>query len=203
MSLRSARTTARTLAAGAALVACPLAAASISPLFYGTITSMSTTASIGTASGSYSTKGATTYVNAPLGGLSGGGNGSFTAFGYTTFGGAVDLFQTSFVAPTPDGTWAFTMSITITLTRSAYFADLAASPGDGLNWSLNSNPLANNAVISAGTHTFYGADAFGAAKTSAVFGMFLLYPSTGGVPLPGAAGLAAVGLIACRGRRRR
>ena len=207
MSLRSSRTTARTLAAGAALVACPLAAASLSPLNYGTISSMSTTAMIGAASGSYSVSSATTnYVFAYLGISGAGGSGSFIAYGFTTGGGAVDSFKTSFAAPTPAGVRAFAMSITITLTRSAYFADYGALPGGAqvLGWTLNGNPLANNAVISAGTHTFSGVHASsGAPITTAQFGMFLVYPSTGGVPLPGAAGLAAVGLIACRGRRRR
>jgi hypothetical protein len=208
MSLRSPRTTTRTLAAGAALVACPLAAAGPpSPLNYGTISSASTAAAIGTASGDYSGTTATSFVNTPLGNLQGGGSGSFIAYGFTTPGGKVDMFRTAFTSPTGSGTWAFTMSITVTLTRSAYFADYGALPvgGQPLPWFLNGNPLANNAVISAGTHTFTGQaiSPFGAPITTAEFGMALVYPSTGGVPLPGAAGLAAVGLIACRGRRRR
>ena len=204
MSLSSPRTTARTLAAGAALVACPLAAASLSPLNYGTISSMSTVAMIGATTGSYSVPSITT--NYMFAYLTGGGSGSFVAYGFTTPGGAVDSFETNFAVPTPGAVWAFAMSITVTLTRSAYFADYGALPGGAqvLGWTLNGNPLANLDVILPGTHTFAGSLAsIGAPMTSASFGMYLTYPATGGVPLPGAAGLAAVGLIARRGRRRR
>jgi len=207
MSPRSPRTTTRTLAAGAALVACPLAAAtSLSPLNYGTISLAATLASLGTAVGDYVGTTSTTYVNAPLVNLANGGSGNFRAYGLTTPGGAVDMFLTDFASPTASGSGSFAMQINITLTRSAYFADYGSLPagGEALVWTLNGNPLASLGLISAGTHQIIGTRAFSGTPVSSVsFGMALVYVSPGGVPLPGAAGLAAVGLIACRGRRRR
>jgi hypothetical protein len=202
------------LAAGAALCTTSLAAAGSNPLAYATVNSWSVSVTLnGTDTGTGASSTSTTNLQTLLTGLS-GFVGSALAFNYGIQGGnTYDSFGLKALAANPSTTITSSsavMTFSVTFTRAATFYDLAAfaPPGGAPNtsWTANSNALSNGDVLTAGTYTFSGSGSWsGAPLSQAGYGFFLSYSTGGGggVPLPGAAGLAACGLVGLSRRRRR
>ena len=144
------------------------------------------------------------YVNAAMTSTN-TGSGNFRAYGTAVPGGHVDWFLGKIYSSSTANQATFVMALIVTLSRSAIFSDYGHSPlpGSPLTWTVGGNAVSNGDVIAAGTYTFQGIGSYsGAPITQVEFGAVLIYPASA-VPLPGAAGLAAVGLVGLRGRRRR
>ena len=198
----------RALATGAALVTCSLASAGgPSPLLFSTLDAASGFASLGSTTGTFSYAGPSTSMDIPL--AIGGGSGYGAAEAYGVAGGLpgfdIDLFIVS-IATTATYTSgvALFLQFTVTLGNSAVFNDLSIFSGYASTWTLNSVGLVDGDTINAGTHTFVGSFLYsGTGITSYAVGFILGQASASAVPLPGAAGLAAIGLAGMSRRRRR
>jgi hypothetical protein len=91
--------------------------------------------------------------------------------------------------------WLLSGSFTVVLSQAANVGLI-----NGSSWLVNGNLLADGDLVGAGTHTF----TYGESHTGSFLFVGLTFtPGGGGVPLPGAAGLAACGLLAVGRRRRR
>jgi hypothetical protein len=199
----------RSLAAGAALVSCSLAAAGgLSPSSKTTINSASGLAYLGnvTVGGSFSGP-PSSYLNHALspvgngsGGLIGGNYVSYVGYQVDAFYGFAQNSNNSYTSAN------FDLLFNLTLSETAVFGDLSVN-GRALpmSWRANGSLISTGDVLGPGTYTFIGQGTWNDPSSSTnyiTFGMALYYgPSA--VPLPGAAGLAAVGLVGLRGHRRR
>ena len=204
------------LTAGAALCTTSLAAAGgggPSPLAYSTVNSWSVNVTLNsdTASGSSNTPSG--VVNSSTFFPSGSPFiGATQAIYYGNVPGfMVDAFGwTGQSTGTAITTSSAVLTFSVTFTRAATFFDLSAFvPPTAMppvtSWTANSNALSNGDVLAAGTYTFSGSGTWSGNSPSLGYGFFLGFSpgGGGGVPLPGAAGLAACGLVGLSRRRRR
>ena len=108
--------------------------------------------------------------------------------------------------PTSDLT-AARVDWTVTFATSVSLTSMAAPLTFPGAWSAGSSPLSVGQVFAAGSHSFtWELDAGGTNPTwgdSYDFSLTFAPASVSGVPLPGAAGLAAAGLVGLGRRRRR
>jgi len=194
-------TSVRAMAAGAALASCALAAAG--SLQHSTLNTAYTITNFTSTYTSFTSNTPTTYVNSPMTAF-GTASGTFAAYGYVLPSVIFDTFYVTANNTTAYSSATFGMNFNVTLTRSATFINIGVS-GTATTWTLNGNPLASFDVIPAGTYTFVGNGTYNGVSTNSFsYGMVLgAAPPAAGVPLPCAAGLAAVGLAGLRGRRRR
>lgn len=200
------------LAAGAALCAASLASAQIAPLLFSTVDSASGTMSLGGVDGSFSFTGPTTagsgmYASYSLSPGSAPGRLGVFAYGYAsspTFGGSVDFFYLACVSfGSSYSTGAANVTFTLTLASSVAFRNLSLY-GFLATWTEGSTTLSDGDLLAAGTHTINGSFSLNGPSSVASYriGFLLSAPPSSAVPLPGAAGLAACGLL-CLSRRRR
>jgi hypothetical protein len=199
--------TVRALATGAALVTCSLASAGgPSPLLFSTLDAASGFASLGSTTGTFSYTGPSTTMDVPL--AIGAGSGSGAAEAYGVAGGLpgfdIDMFIVSIATTATYTSGVASLQFTVTLGNSAVFNDLSFFTGYASTWTLNSVGLVDGDTINAGTHTFVGSFLYsGTGITSYAVGFILGQATASAVPLPGAAGLAAIGLAGMSRRRRR
>ena len=200
--------TVRALATGAALVTCSLASAGgpLPALLFSSLDAASGFASLGSTTGTFSYTGPSTTMEVPL--AIGAGSGSGVAGAGGVAGGFagydLDMFVVSIVTTSSYTSGVASMSFTVTLGNSAVFNDLSFYSGYASTWTLNSVGLADGDTISAGTHTFVGSFLYsGTGITSYAIGFILGQATASAGPLPGAAGLAAIGLAGMSRRRRR
>jgi hypothetical protein len=197
----------RALATGAALVTCSLASAGgPSPLLFSTLDAASGFASLGSTTGTFSYTGPSTTMDVPL--AIGAGSGSGAAEAYGVAGGLpgfdIDMFIVGIATTATYTSGVASLQFTVTLGNSAVFNDLSFFTGYASTWTLNSVGLVDGDTINAGTHTFVGSFLYsGTGITSYAVGFILAQASASAVPLPGAAGLAAIGLAGMSRRRRR
>lgn len=194
----------RALSAGAALVTCSLASAQA--LISSTIDSASGFLSLGSTTGTFSYTGPAAAMSVALSIGAGSGSGSAVAYGFPAGlpGFDVDVFTAAINTSSSYTSGVSSVSFTVTLSRAVYFLDLGVLTSFPGSWTLNSVPLTDGDIISAGQHTIVGSMIYGGPSISAyTFGFGLATPASSGVPLPGAAGLAAVGLAGLSRRRRR
>ena len=198
----------RSLAAGAALASCSLAAAGgPTPSSKTTINTAGGYASLGavTAAGTFSGPPSSSLdqalspVGNAAGGLIGGNYVTIPGNQVDFFYGYLHNFNGSYTSAT------FDLTFNLTLSETAAFADLSVN-GFALPmaWTANGNLISTGDILAAGTYTFIGSGTWsdpGSTRNYITFGMALSYGSA--VPLPGAVGLAAVGLVGLGGRRRR
>jgi hypothetical protein len=202
------------LTAGAALCTTSLAAAGANPLAYSTVNSWSVSATFnGTNTGTGSSSTSTTNLQTILPGFGSGFVGGAVAYNYGIQGG--NTFDAFGLKAITGGTTTITSSsavltFSVTFTRTATFYDISAFAPTGTapntSWTANSNALSTGDVLAAGTYTFSGTGSWsGAPLTQQGYAFFLSFSTGGGggVPLPGAAGLAACGLLGLSRRRRR
>ena len=224
MSSHSAPTRRSHLALGAALLGCSLVAAEAdaSGLAGTTLQSLSSQMSISSSSAtrsrSWSKSGPLTswdYFSAQ----SANANVACDFHYYTTaeLGGfsppRVQVRQSFNAASTGAGsTWGSgSGSFTLTFATRVRFSEAEASlnsPWDNPTWTVGGASITTNAEFAAGTYTFnwsFSDYSYPGVHWYGVFAYFFEAPSGGGggVPLPGAAGLAACGLLAAARRRRR
>jgi hypothetical protein len=197
----------RALATGAALVTCSLASAGgPPPLLFSTLDAASGFASLGSTTGTFSYTGPSTTMDVPLAIGAGSGYGAAEAYGVA--GGLpgfdIDMFIVSIATTATYTSGVASLQFTVTLGNSAVFNDLSFFTGYASTWTLNSVGLVDGDTINAGTHTFVGSFLYsGTGITSYAVGFILAQASASAVPLPGAAGLAAIGLAGMSRRRRR
>jgi hypothetical protein len=197
----------RALATGAALVTCSLASAGgPSPLLFSTLDAASGFASLGSTTGTFSYTGPSTSMDVPLAIGAGSGYGAAEAYGVA--GGLpgfdIDMFIVRIATTATYTSGVASLQFTVTLGNSAVFNDLSFFTGYASTWTLNSVGLVDGDTINAGTHTFVGSFLYsGTGITSYAVGFILAQASASAVPLPGAAGLAAIGLAGMSRRRRR
>jgi phospholipase/lecithinase/hemolysin len=196
------------LAAGVALLGCTLAAtgrASAQNMQITTVTGL-TLSGTGTYSGaspgfvtlpSTNWTGSATYLayndvytSTPV------SNGSVTTYFAAYDGGTYD-FVGAYVSSAWDTDWNVAGSFTVVLSQAANIELFG-----GMNWLVNGVSFADGDLIGAGTHTF----SWNSTRSTSWLVVGLgFHPGGGGgaIPLPGAAGLAACGLLAVGRRRRR
>jgi hypothetical protein len=138
----------------------------------------------------------------------GAGSGSGAAEAYGVAGGLpgfdIDMFIVGIATTATYTSGVASLQFTVTLGNSAVFNDLSFFTGYASTWTLNSVGLVDGDTINAGTHTFVGSFLYsGTGITSYAVGFILAQASASAVPLPGAAGLAAIGLAGMSRRRRR
>ena len=195
------------LAAGAALVGCALASAgraSAQNMQITTVTGL-TLSGTGTYSGaspgfvtlpSTNWTGSSTYVAfgdhftvTPV------SNGSVTTHISAYYAGTFDYVAAYVLSPWYTA-WNVAGSFTVVLSQAANIELFG-----GMNWLMNGVSFADGDLIGAGTHTFSWSST---RSTSYLMVGLGFHPGGGGaIPLPGAAGLAACGLLAVGRRRRR
>jgi hypothetical protein len=190
------------MAAGAALLSCSFASAQ--NLLYSTLDSCSATATLGATTGTGSVTGPTTYAWNSLNITSGTGYGHLGCWNGVYSGTSYDLFGSNISVYTPSGVASFTQSFTITLNKALKWELGSFNAGWSVAWTIDGNPVADGDLIAAGQRVLAGTATYsGTAVSSLYFTSGFYLPPGGGVPLPGAASLAAVGLVGLRGRRRR
>jgi len=202
------------LAAGVTLIGTSLASAQVPALLFSTVDSASGTMSIGGVDGSFSFTGPTTsgagmYASNSLSPGSASGRVGALAYGYansSTFGGSVDFFYLACVSFGPDySTGVANVTFTLTLASSVAFRNLSLF-GFLATWTEGSTTLSDGDLLAAGTHTIDGSFSLNGSSSVGAYRIgFLLSapPAPSPVPLPGAAGLAACGLVGLSRRRRR
>ena len=199
------------LTAGAALCTTSLAAAGgPSPLTYSTVNSWSVNVTLNsdTVSGSSNTPSGlvNSFTSFPTGSPF---TGAAQAYYFSTVPGSkTDLFGWRGLSNGPAiTTSSAVLTFSVTVTRASTFFDLSAFEpmAPVTSWTANSNALSNGDVLAAGTYTFSGSGTWSGNSQSMGYGFFLGFipGGGGGVPLPGAAGLAACGLVGLSRRRRR
>jgi hypothetical protein len=122
-------------------------------------------------------------------------NGNLITYTVAYDGGGYDTVMNYVGSPwTTD--WLLSGSFTVVLSQAANVGLI-----NGSFWLVNGNLLADGDLVGAGTHTF----TYGESHTGSFLFVGLTFTPGGGgaVPLPGAAGLAACGLLAVGRRRRR
>jgi hypothetical protein len=122
-------------------------------------------------------------------------NGNLITYAVAYDDGGYDTVM-SYVSSPWITSWALSGSFTVVLSQAANVGLI-----NGTGWLVNGNALADGDLVGAGTHTF----TWGESYSSAFLYIGLTFTPGGGgaVPLPGAAGLAACGLLAVGRRRRR
>jgi hypothetical protein len=209
----------RSMTSGVALLACSLAAtehalAGSPGLQYGDMTSFSLTGSssqpgsmaapplnwTGNTAGS-SWSDTATQANYAL-----GAGFKLTTWAAAYNGGTYDTVGLKFAATLP-ATLSALGTFTINFTDNVTFGETLVN-GNSL-WTMDGNAISVGDYIAAGIHTFsvsMTVDNFGGLGpvNAWTYAEFYFHSSAGGaVPLPGAAGLAACGLLGLSRRRRR
>ena len=110
-------------------------------------------------------------------------------------GGGYDAVM-SYVSSPWITSWALSGSFTVVLSQAANVGLI-----NGTGWLVNGNALADGDLVGAGTHTFTWGENY--SSSFLYIGLTFTPGGGGAVPLPGAAGLAACGLLAVGRRRRR
>ena len=195
------------LAAGAALVGCTLAAAERAQaqnnMVYTTINSLtlsgsgtyaSTPGSVTlpntnwTGSATY-LDGSETYTNTPI-------TSAFVTTYFTAYNDGYDFFG-AYVSTGWLTDWTLTGSFGVTISQAVTVEifNTAAS------WLVNGNGLTDGQTLGPGTYTIDWT--FVGNRSFLIIGLGFHQPTGGAVPLPGAAGLSACGLLGLSRRRRR
>ena len=204
------------LIAGASLASVALSSAVCggnSPLNFTTVTAMSCsfTASYNQLATSYTATGLpSNYIFANNFHTTGIAAVYVQAFGQFGVGDHLLLryqtFNQTLLPPTSDLT-AARVDWTVTFATSVSLTSMVAPLTFPGGWSAGGSPLSVGQVFAAGSHSFtWELDAGGTNPTwgdSYSFGLTFAPASASGVPLPGAAGLAAAGLVGLGRRRRR
>lgn len=197
----------RGLAAGAALVSCSLASASNPPLMFSTLNSANGFISLGSTNGTFSYVGPSNGMNVSLTIGAGSGGGSATAGndGAYFFPGYTDVFAASIqTIPASYTSGVAGVTFVVAVATAVSWNDYGIVSGIASSWTANSVGLTNGDLLGPGVYTFTGSCIYsGAALQNYTMGFFLSGASAAAVPLPGAAGLAAVGLAGAARRRRR
>lgn len=205
------------LIAGASLASLALSSAAsggFTPLNFTTVTAMSCsfTASYNQLATSYTATGLpSNYILANNFHTTGIAAVYVQAFG--TFGPGDHLllryqtFNPTLLPPTTSDLTAAHVNWTVTFATSVSLTSMVAPLTFPGAWSAGGSPLSTGQVFAAGSHSFtWELDAGGTNPTwgdSYSFGLTFAPASGSGVPLPGAAGLAAAGLVGLGRRRRR
>ena len=193
------------LAVGSALCATSLASAGgFNPLTYSTLDAAFGNVALGPGTGSFNFAGpSSNFVNQALTGLPGPGwSGSLSAFTYYSGGGsALEMFSASISAPVSYSSLSCSVSFTVTISQSATFSGFS-TPGQP-SWTANGSPVSDGHVLTAGQYTFAGPASDSALLSGYGVGFQLTFSLAPAIPLPGAASLAACGLLAPGRRRRR
>jgi hypothetical protein len=131
------------------------------------------------------------------------GTGQGYAAGFNWFG-AFDLLYIK-LATTPNnystasgsGSWGLTFTSDVVFANSSF-------GGTTVNWLANGQTVNDGDIFAAGAYNFtFTYNYSGPATDSFTAGFLAIQAPTSGVPLPGAAGLAACGLLGLGRRRRR
>ena len=210
MPIQTPSRTVRSLSAGAALAAASLASAGgPAPLVLSTVNAATAIINLGSTTGTLSLTGPSSFTIAPIPISAGSGNGMFAAVNYGTSltpGYTLDYFASGITTTNSYTAGVWTMTLDLTVNRSVIFSDLSflGSAISLASWTVDSVAVADGDVIAAGNHIFTGTFIYAGPSTAGIgSGFGLLSPAAGGVPLPGAAGLAAIGLAGMARRRRR
>lgn len=200
MPIQTPSRTVRALSAGAALATASLASAGVSPpLVFSSINAATAILNLGSTTGTLSFTGPATVLSTTLTIAAGSGYGSANADHYAgmdVFGASLTTFS-SYTA----GLWTVTFDLNVN--RTVSFSDLESFGSPVANWTVDSVAVANGDLISAGTHVFTGTFIYSGPPIALLQSGFGLVGASSAVPLPGAAGLAAVGLAGLSRRRRR
>jgi hypothetical protein len=194
------------LAAGVALLGCTLAAANRAEaqnLQYSTITSLTLS-----GSGTYASTpgsvtlpntnwtgsttyldGTETYTNTPI-------TSAFVTTYFTAYNDGYD-FMGSYISAGVLIDWIVAGTFGVTLSQAVTVEIFNTSA----SWLVNGSGLTDGQALAAGTYTFDWS--FTGNASFMLFGLGFHQASGGAVPLPGAAGLAACGLLAVGRRQRR
>lgn len=187
------------LAVGAALLTCSLASAQ--NLMFSTLNSASGSMTLGSTTGTFNYTGPTSLVSTPFTMPAGSGTGSGNAFhqsGYDAFIGEMGTVA-CFGSGSANLTFVINATSSVQFKGNGVFTAMLAS-----TWTANGNAVAVGDVLAAGTYTFVGTGTYSGTPDDLItMGFTLVGAASPGVPLPGAAGLAAVGLVGLSRRRRR
>lgn len=192
------------LSTGAALAACPLAAAALPPLNFGTLDSANGVINLGSTTGTFSYTGPSSSMAVNLNVAAGSGTGIAIACAYNVPGYTLDYFAAGLSTSNAYTAGVWTVTFVLTLNQAVYFTDLSLVGATATaNWLMDSAAISNGDLVSIGQHTFSGTFIYGGGPQNSLAMGFGLYLPTAAVPLPGAAGLAAIGLVGMSRRRRR
>ena len=202
MSFRPA--TRSSLALGAALLACPLAASTAhGQMSFTTVESASGYLQLGGQSASFTVNSPTNYLAQVFGTDQGGG--SVGVVGGHAAGMGDFMYAFINLASSNSTSGSGSGFFTLTFSSRVQFIDMSAAYGMSVAWSVGSVAFTDGDFFEAGTHTIDWSFSGPFASAVSSYGPFLLFSagSPGAVPLPGAAALAACGLLAAGRRRRR
>jgi hypothetical protein len=131
------------------------------------------------------------------------GTGQGYAAGFNWFGAFDLLYIKLATTPTNYSTASGSGSWGLTFTSDVVFAN-SSFGGTTVNWLANGQTVNDGDIFVAGAYNFtFTYNYSGPATDSFTAGFLFIQAPTSGVPLPGAAGLAACGLLAVGRRRRR
>ena len=202
MSCRPLPLARRSLAIGAALAGCSLAAtdAQAVNMNFTTLDSASGFMSLGSVSVPFSVSSATSYWSDYRAVTNGYFNGGATG----VYGMDVISVQLNLNSAYTSGVGLG--SFTLTFASAVTFTDYGVLYG-GFNstaWTVGGSAVSDGQQFAAGTYTFDYSFLYSGASTQIyMIGALFNKAPAGGVPLPGAAGLAACGLVGLSRRRRR
>jgi len=208
MSARSARRFQNTLVAGVALLGCSLASTAHGQLAmnFTSFDAGSGSLSIGSLSGGFSVTGPTSSLSQSTPYLGGNAYLNVDAFNL----GFLDFDIVRVKIGYADGTTALagsaTGSFTLSFSTRVVFGDFGSiGGGSAATWSVNSTVLADGDIFEIGTYEFFFSNSgpFAFAQNSLMVGASFSEAPATAIPLPGAAGLAACGLLGLGRRRRR
>lgn len=196
--------TVRHLSRGATLAACTLAstaAHAVSTMQFTSLDAASGFVSLGSQTYSFNVSSPTSYLSNYQALTA--GTGHLLAQHYLADG--QDFVSTGVEANSAYTSGVGVGSFTLTFSSSVRFFDLGASYyGDTATaWTVNSAIVTDGDVFLAGTYTFSFSFLYSGAATNDYVVCAGFEQVAAAVPLPGAAGLAAVGLVAGGRRRRR
>ena len=204
MSSSPSRFRSRELAVGAALLGCSLASSAASgqtPMANVIVNSFTGTITAGSTSFTYTLSGGPTNLIFATG-LPVIGTGTGEVFA-ARFLGMFDLLSirlftgsNNYTNVSGSGSWALTFTSDVLFVNN--------SSGTSVSWLANGQTVNNGDFFAAGAYNFsFNYNYSGPVTDSFAAGALFFQAPASGVPLPGAAGLAACGLLGLGRRRRR